>query len=220
MSSSPSDPATPAVETLTPAERRKRKMRDVIITAAEGVFAAQGLAGLSMRRLAEEIDYSPAAIYKYFTSKLDLMREIREMFFERLLARLAETRVDDDWSIASMKRCMACYIETGLEQPNHYRMAFSFDDADQDDHHEKGQKTHEAAQYLENLIQQGMDVGAFRSVNPNTAANSVWASLHGLTTLMVEVPSFPEHFDEGGVLTREALIDFHLEAIALSLKKQ
>jgi len=38
----------------------------------ERVFAKEGEAGLSIRRfLAEEIDYSPSAIYKYFGSKED-----------------------------------------------------------------------------------------------------------------------------------------------------
>ena len=49
---------------LSPAERRRRKVRDAIVSAAEEIFAEEGEAGLSMRRIAERIDYSPAALYK------------------------------------------------------------------------------------------------------------------------------------------------------------
>jgi AcrR family transcriptional regulator len=66
---------------LTPAERRRLKVRDAIIGAAEEIFAEEGEAGLSMRRIAERIDYSPAALYKYFDSKEALFQEIREGFF-------------------------------------------------------------------------------------------------------------------------------------------
>ena len=40
----------------TPAERRRLKVRGAIIDAAERVFALEGESGLSIRRLAEEID--------------------------------------------------------------------------------------------------------------------------------------------------------------------
>ena len=48
---------------LTPAERRRRKVRDSIIDAAEAIFAEEGEAGLSMRRIAERIcDNGPLAV--------------------------------------------------------------------------------------------------------------------------------------------------------------
>ena len=53
-------------------------MRGAILEAAERVFSVEGEAGLSIRRLAEEIDYSPSAIYKYFGSKDELVDELKE----------------------------------------------------------------------------------------------------------------------------------------------
>lgn len=204
----------------SPAERRKQKMRDQIIEVAERVFAEEGPSGLSMRRLAERIDYSPAAIYKYFSSKHDLVCEIREMFFERLLTRLERVGPPGDWTIASMKRCMACYIETGLEQPNHYRMAFSIEDKVEKEHGEKIPKAMEAAAYLENLIAQGVEAGALRPVDPSVASKSVWSALHGVTVLMADIEDFPHGMPDHSHVTREVLIDFHLELIAYGLKAQ
>ena len=71
----------------TPADRRRSRVRESIISAAERVFAKEGEEGLSIRRLADEIDYSPSAIYKYFGSKEELIDELKEAFFERLLER-------------------------------------------------------------------------------------------------------------------------------------
>ena len=53
---------------ISPAERRRLRVRGAILDAAEKVFAEEGETGLSIRRIADEIDYSPAAIYKYFSS--------------------------------------------------------------------------------------------------------------------------------------------------------
>ena len=109
----------------TPADRRRRKVREAIIDAAEDIFSSEGEEGISMRRLAEAIDYSPAAIYKYFSSKDELFTAIREMFFERLLARIHEAMAEGGQIDRLCSRCMRAYIETGMEEPNHYIMAFA-----------------------------------------------------------------------------------------------
>ena len=73
------------VSVSSPAQRRRNKVRARILSAAERVFAREGASGLSIRRLAETIDYSPAAIYKYFSSKDELVDELKETFFELIL---------------------------------------------------------------------------------------------------------------------------------------
>src|SRR5215468_6387059 len=125
MKEDPADGAGAFAAADTPAERRKRKVRDSIIEAAEGVFAEEGEAGLSIRRLADRIDYSPAAIYKYFSSKDELLSELREQFFGRLLAHMRETRAAGLTDRERFAAALRAYVQTGLDNPNHYRMAFA-----------------------------------------------------------------------------------------------
>lgn len=195
----------------TPAERRKRKVRDTIIEAAEHVFAAEGEAGLSMRRLAEKIDYSPAAIYKYFASKDELLNAICEQFFERLLERLNDIIDNATCNKACFCDGLKAYVQTGIESPNHYLMAFgTFESAPAHD----DSLGYEAANHLENMIEKLVAAGEFRPVDAKVAAKSVWASLHGMTSLMAGMPDFPHAVDPGGApITREQLIDFHIEHI-------
>jgi len=197
--------------TDTPAERRKRKVRDMIIEAAEQVFAAEGEAGLSMRRLAERIDYSPAAIYKYFRSKDELLATIREQFFERLMDKLNQIFEGADYDKASFCNGLKAYVQTGVENPYHYLMAFAeFDKAPPDE----GTLQYDAAVLLESMIQALVDKGVFRPVKAELASKSVWASLHGMTGLMACLPDFPEAFDEEpGTVSRDELMDFHINQI-------
>ncbi len=210
-----------ALHDLTPAERRKRRVREQIIEAAESVFAAEGPAGLSMRRLAERIDYSPAAIYKYFASKRELIEAIRETFFARLLERISGA-VDEADFINCVRRCSRAYIECGLERPNHYRMAFAsaVDEqglAEETNKVSEGDKAFEAALHLEGMIETGVRLGLFQPVDPTLAAKSVWAALHGVTILMVEMDDFPKGIEGSEHLTRDALIDFHSAMITRGL---
>ena len=185
----------------TPADRRRRKVREAIIDAAETIFTSEGEEGISMRRLAEAIDYSPAAIYKYFASKDDLFTAIREMFFERLMSRIKQAMNEGGEVAPLCARCIRAYIETGMEEPNHYMMAFSPSVASQTHVHEEKEVAYEAESALVSMIEQGQAEGVFRDVDPRMASKSVWASLHGMTMLIVCLDDFPhgmpgsEHID-------------------------
>ena len=55
-------------------EREKLETRDLILEAARELFANEGYEGVSMRKLAEKIEYSPTAIYVHFADKEELFR--------------------------------------------------------------------------------------------------------------------------------------------------
>lgn len=200
---------------LSPAERRRRKVRDSIVEAAEAIFAEDGEQGISMRRIAERIDYSPAALYKYFDSKEALFDEIREQFFARLLTRMQAVSAKAGAGPMVNADCLRAYVETGLEQPAHYKLAFSgwfSDDMPREDSY-----AFAAAEHLEAMIVKGVEDGWFRSCDPKLAAHSVWAAAHGLAMLAVTVPDFPRGKAGCEHLTLEAQIEHHAAMIGRGL---
>ncbi|MBO6796900.1 TetR/AcrR family transcriptional regulator [Maricaulis sp.] len=206
-----------SIDDDTPADRRRRKVREAIIDAAEAIFSSEGEQGISMRRLAEAIDYSPAAIYKYFSSKDDLFEAIRDLFFERLLKRIHEAMAEGGETSQLCARCVKAYIETGLEEPNHYIMAFSPSARVQPHVHSEEETAYQAESKLVSMIEKGMAEGAFRKMDPHVASKSVWASLHGLTNLMVCLDDFPSGMPGSEHVTREEVIDFHTDVIMRGL---
>jgi AcrR family transcriptional regulator len=62
----------------TPSERRYEKTRQGILDAAREILVEQGAHAISMRTLAEKVDYSPAALYKYFSNKEEILEELRQ----------------------------------------------------------------------------------------------------------------------------------------------
>ncbi len=201
---------------LSPAERRRRKVRDAILEAAEAIFTEEGEAGISMRRIAERIDYSPAALYKYFDSKEALFDEIREQFFERLFARLVKVAGTVTEGPLVCEECLRAYVETGLEQPAHYRLAFSswFETHFED---RQGSFGYAAAEHLDLMIEQGVADGWFRPCDVYLAAMSVWASAHGLTMLAVTLPDFPRGKEKCAHLSLDDVIAYHAEVTARGL---
>lgn len=181
----------------SPAERRRRRVREAILTAAERVFAEEGEAGLSIRRLADEIDYSPAAIYKYFGSKNELVDELKEAFFERILVRIDDQRTSAEAYPSRARNCLTTYVRTALEKPHHYAAAFSgikaesenCDDAMPADF-DASNKGH-AFLFLSELVKEGIDTGHFRAeLEPEQAAKALWAASHGLAMMMSHMNHF------------------------------
>jgi AcrR family transcriptional regulator len=65
----PKEVALPSVKAQL-REQRQANIRTAILDAARELFTQEGVAGLSMRRLAEKIGYTPRTIYLYFTDKV------------------------------------------------------------------------------------------------------------------------------------------------------
>src|SRR6476620_12296831 len=59
-------------------ERDREAVRRAILDAARELFVAEGFQHVSIRKIAERIEYSPAAIYGYFPSKDDIFFALAE----------------------------------------------------------------------------------------------------------------------------------------------
>ncbi len=213
-------------ETLnTPAERRRLKVREMILSAAERVFAQDGAEGLSIRRLAEKIDYSPAAIYKYFESKDELVDELKEVFFARLLENVHKIA---DTSRAFPERardCISTYVRLAIDKPHHYSAAFSGQWKSSragDDGGDTGESNRARAfTVLRGIVQEGIDTGFFRAdLDVSLTAKSVWVSMHGLAIMIAHVPNFPDLEWEVSAMSPDAFIDLHADLVMRGLERE
>ncbi|MGE3176525.1 MAG: TetR/AcrR family transcriptional regulator [Vicinamibacterales bacterium] len=65
-------------------ERDREAVRRAILDAARELFVTEGYGNVSIRKIAERIEYSPAAIYSYFPSKDDIFFALADEGFSRL----------------------------------------------------------------------------------------------------------------------------------------
>ena len=65
-------------------ERDRESVRRAILDAARELFVVEGFQNVSIRKIAERIEYSPAAIYSYFASKDDIFFALAEEGFRLL----------------------------------------------------------------------------------------------------------------------------------------
>jgi len=171
-------------------EREKSETRDKILDAARELFANEGYEGVSMRRVAEKIEYSPTAIYVHFADKNELFRELCHQDYARL-AEIFQSSVMSSDPIERLRQIGAIYIDFGIRYPNHYKFMFmtphpghELDDQDREMH---GNPEKDAYAFLKWAVQQAIDAGCFRQefCDADAVSQTLWAAVHGVISLQI-----------------------------------
>jgi AcrR family transcriptional regulator len=173
--------------------REKKELRQDILDAARDMFVREGFENVSMRKIAEKIEYSPTTIYLYFKDKADLLDCICEETFARLVRKqnAIDQAVTDP--IDRLKKGLRAYIEFGLKYPNHYKVALmmteDFEERLQCERsREMGKK---AYVHLRNEVARCAELGLLQVADVDASAQVLWANIHGLTSLLITHPRFP-----------------------------
>lgn len=177
------------------------ELRELIIQAATDIVEREGLAGLSAREIAKRIGYSPGTLYNVFENLDDLLLTIEARLLDRLTERLAETdasgtpaerihRLTDTYVAFTQERpklwnlLIEHRMPPGQEVPTWYRTKL------------EGLLT-PLEQALSQLLN-GDDPTANRR-----AARTLWASVHGMTSLSTAQKLAPVTGHAGGSLVDE-----------------
>jgi AcrR family transcriptional regulator len=183
------------MSTQTRRARQKARVRQEIIDAARDILAREGYEQLSLRKVADRIEYSPTAIYLHFEDKRDLVFQLREDTLGKLVAELESPDGDVKDPVARLRDAMRRYVAFGLRHPQHYVATFVAlpheqlpEDVVRDNSPDSnGMRT---LGILRASILACSEDGTFKKVDPDVTARALWASLHGVTTLLIQMPNF------------------------------
>lgn len=174
--------------------RQKKVLRQEILDAASELFVKEGFENVSMRRIAEKIEYSPTTIYLYFRDKAELLESVCHETFSRLSQRLATLLNQPADPIERLKRGLIAYIEFGLENPHHYRATFMMPIPETMDH-EKYIKPDspgmQAFDFMRRSVFDCVSAGKLKVKDIELACQTIWAGIHGITSLLIIHEDFP-----------------------------
>jgi len=171
-------------------EREKSETRDKILDAARELFISEGYEGVSMRRVADMIEYSPTAIYVHFADKEELFRELCHRDYARL-AEVLQGSVATPDPIDRLRQIGASYVEFGTQYPNHYKFMFMTPqpghEMDEVDREVRGNPEKDAYAFLKWAVQQAIAAGCFRegTNDAELISQTLWASVHGVISLQI-----------------------------------
>jgi AcrR family transcriptional regulator len=169
-------------------ERERQELRTKILDAAREMFAAEGYEAVTMRKIAERIEYSATAIYAHFKDKNALIRELCETdfiaFAQRFVALLA---IEDP--VERLRLAGVAYVDFAVENPQHYRLMFltTRPPIEGEDTSGVGDPSRNAYVFLRSTVVDAIDRGLFRPdlTNPDVVSQAIWAALHGVVALHI-----------------------------------
>lgn len=171
-------------------EREKSETRTKILDAARELFVTEGYEGVSMRRVADKIEYSPTAIYVHFADKEELFRELCHQDYARL-ADVFQSSVISTEPIERLRQIGGIYIDFGTRFPNHYKFMFMtthpMQKLDQVDREMQGNPEKDAYAFLKWAVQQAIDAGCFREglCDAELISQTLWSAVHGVISLEI-----------------------------------
>lgn len=161
-------------------DRERQAVTASILDAARDLFIAEGYQSVSIRKIAERIEYSPAAIYSYYASKDDIFLALAAEGFHRLDQKVRAAMTTDD-PLENVRGCWWAFYQFAQEQPAFFQLMFV-------DHSvPRITQQWEGFEFLQQMltnavaaIQKAIDAGAFpATLSPNAAMHMLWASLIG-----------------------------------------
>ena len=109
-------------------EREREAVGRAILDAARDLFVAEGYQNVSIRKIADRIEYSPAAIYSYFPSKDDIFFALAEEGFHLLFhaeCPPGEPPLDElDDPIDALRAAFWHFYQFSRKHPEYFALMF------------------------------------------------------------------------------------------------
>ncbi len=166
-------------------ERLRQNSRDEILEAAKQLFGEVGIERATMRKIADRVGLSAAALYRYFSNQNEIYFHLRQqgfdLFFEKQQQAQQHANFED-----RIQAQMRTYLDFAFENPELYELMFIMR-APMDEVREQGwaERTKRSYELARSTMIQCMDAGLLVRNDPDVVAMGIWSFLHGIVSLHI-----------------------------------
>jgi AcrR family transcriptional regulator len=189
-------------------EKQKLEIRKLILEASMKLFVDQGFDNVSIRKIADLIEYSPTDVYLYFKDKDEIFYDLHNIGFQKLVEANADLK-DIANPLLRLHKMGENYIHFGMSNPEYYDLMF-IQNAPMD-----ALKQMEGCGWtsgdgvinlLKDTLAECMGKGLILNEDVNTVAMSVWGMVHGLVSLAIR-----DRFDK--LVPKEHMVPMMLRSL-------
>ena len=166
--------------------------RGEILDAAELLFIAEGYEGATIRKIADAVGVSSAALYMHFADKACILREISKRTLEHLLARNQEIAARPLDPALRVREMLEAYMSWGLEHPNAYQLVYSAPRPPSAGFlpEDTGDLSVQCYEIFADVVREIAALGRLRVGAADAAAQAFWMGCHGVVALLCARPAF------------------------------
>lgn len=164
-------------------ERDRQEMRETILQSAHQLFVDKGFDDVSIRNIAEAIEYSPATIYLYFKDKNEIFYALHGEAFKKFNEFMMPLATIKD-PFKRLIKMGELYMEFTFKFPKYYDIMFIMQAPMDCDKNSEDWKEGESAHcQLENVVKECQEQGYFKNKDFKTLSFLIWSTMHGMCSL-------------------------------------
>lgn len=167
-------------------ERDKESMRSAVLEAAMDLYLEKGIESLTIRAVAERIEFSPATIYLYFRDKDDIVYQLYNIAFGKFYEKQLEWNNIAD-PLERLRHGCKHYVEWGIANPKLYDLMFileiPMDVIEEEDCEDNGKRSYDE---LKKLLAECIAADKIKIKDAELAAMMCWNMIHGVTSLLIK----------------------------------
>jgi AcrR family transcriptional regulator len=152
-----------------------------IVAAARALYLERGPEAVTMRAVAERVGVTATALYRHFTDKEALLKEVVGEG-SRLLGSHLFRALEAPTPLERLRATALAYLDFALAQPQAYRALFDVAGGDEEASPVERQRG-AVRRFLRDRVREAMDAGVIAEGDPEGAALTLWSLLHGLAAL-------------------------------------
>ncbi|WP_306359473.1 TetR/AcrR family transcriptional regulator [Nocardia sp. CC227C] len=161
-------------------------LREELMRASLELIESEGLAAVSLRRVAREAGVSPGAPYHHFADRAALMTALSTQGFELLRAELRTARDRADTPMSRLAALADAYVRFARERPAHFRLMFRPELSRSHKHPETSAAGDAAFAVLAETVAEAAAAGTVPTDEADILAMTWWSLAHGLASLTLD----------------------------------
>jgi len=162
--------------------RQKEEVRSAILETAWKMVKSEGWQSLSIRKIADAIEYSVPVIYDHFKNKEAILFEFAKEGFQLLTAKIGKAKETATSPEEQIKAMADAYWDFAFRNKEHYQLMFSLGMAGCEMEvcmPEKAAFRNQLLEPINSLLQNQQN----SNVNPCLKYHSLWSVMHGLVSI-------------------------------------
>ncbi len=157
-------------------ERQKKEVRDSILQAAWHLVNEEGWQNLSIRKIADAIEYSVPVVYDHFENKEAILSEFNRQGFKLLGDKLSEAKGSQTKPVLQLEAIAFAYWDFAFNNKEYYQLMYGL-----------GMPTCESLTKVPELM---AFIGVIHSTieeiikNGNNAGSDTWLKVHSFWSMI------------------------------------
>ncbi|WP_433603179.1 TetR/AcrR family transcriptional regulator [Nocardia sp. CA-135953] len=161
-------------------------LRDTLLAACLRLIETEGLAAVSLRRVAREAGVSTGAPYHHFADRSALLAALSTQGFRQLGSDLAAARAAAETPLQALTALAETYVRFSQENPGYFRLMFRPELSQPEKHPDAGAAGDAAFDVLADTITEAVAAGLLPADKADTLAVMWWSLAHGMASLWLD----------------------------------